>query len=217
MRISDKKKNVGNIRYTEQPDRINHCLEFRSVVFDKSYDEAPTRLPLVQFAFCGRSNVGKSSLINALLARNIAFVSKSPGKTILINTFLVNDSFYIVDLPGYGYAKRSKTMRKKWQKTIEEYLSKSNMLFHIFVLIDSRHKPLDSDMEFIRWLKFYNKDFSVVFTKTDKSKQKDIYDNVKYIKEQYGDFKYFFTSSTKKKGLDKLCSFMVEYLENISA
>ncbi len=175
------------------------------------------RLPLIQFAFCGRSNVGKSSLINALLSRKIAFVSKSPGKTILINTFLINESFYIVDLPGYGYAKRSKSMRRRWQKTIEEYLSKSNMLFHIFVLIDSRHKPQDSDMEFIRWLKFFKRDFSVVFTKIDKSKQQDISKNIKFIENEHGKFKYFLTSSKKKKGMDKMCSFIFDFLENISA
>ncbi len=175
------------------------------------------RLPLPQFAFCGRSNVGKSSLINAFLSRKIAFVSKNPGKTVLINTFIVNGSFYVVDLPGYGYAKRSKVMRKKWQKSIEEYLSLSNMLFHVFVLIDSRHLPLDSDMQFINWLKFYNKRFSVIFTKTDKAKQKVIAENVRYIKENFGDFSYFLTSSVKKKGMEKLCAFILDNLENISA
>jgi len=154
-------------------------------------------------------------LINAILSRKIAFISKNPGKTILINTFLVNENFYMVDLPGYGYAKRSKEMRNKWKQIIEEYLQSSNMLFHIFVLIDSRHTPLKSDMEFVRWLKFYNKSFSVVFTKTDKSKQKIIAESIKYLENEYGKITYFLTSSKQKKGLDKLCEFIFDTINII--
>lgn len=121
----------------------------------------------------------------------------------------------MVDLPGYGYAKRSKEMRNKWKQIIEEYLQSSNMLFHIFVLIDSRHTPLKSDMEFVRWLKFYNKSFSVVFTKTDKSKQKIIAESIKYLENEYGKITYFLTSSKQKKGLDKLCEFIFDTINII--
>ncbi len=162
-----------------------------------------------QFAFAGRSNVGKSSLINAILGRKIAYVSKSPGKTILINFYKVNDVFFIVDLPGYGYAKRSKSLRQKWRYIIENYLKNANLLYHVFVLVDSRHLPMESDLMFIDWLKFYDKDFSVVFTKTDKSTQKSISDGLRCLKDKYGDINYFLTSSTKKKGINKLCDFIV--------
>ncbi len=154
--------------------------------------------------------MGKSSLINAITSRKIAFVSKNPGKTVLINVFVVNNNFYIIDLPGYGYAKRSKAIRNRWKKIVEEFLFNANMLFHTFALIDSRHKPLDSDMGFIKWLKFYKKEFSVVFTKTDKAKQKDISENIKYIENKFGKFNYFLTSSVKKKGVDKICEFILE-------
>lgn len=210
MRISDGKKNAGHAGYDKKRSGVDNCLKFKSVIFDNSYDSSPTRLPLPQIAFCGRSNVGKSSLINAVLSRKIAYISKNPGKTVLINTFLVNENFYLVDLPGYGYARRSKEMRNKWKQIIEEYLQFSNMLFHIFVLIDARHMPLKSDMEFIRWLKFYDKSFSVVFTKTDKSNQKNISESIKFLEKEYGKITYFLTSSKQKKGLNKLCEFIFE-------
>lgn len=149
-------------------------------------------------------------MINAILNRKIAYVSKNPGKTVLINFYKVNDIFFIVDLPGYGYAKRSKSLRQKWKYIIEDYLKSANLLYHVFVLIDSRHLPMDSDLMFIDWLKFYGKDFSVVFTKTDKATQKSISDGLKYLKGKCGDVNYFLTSAHKKRGIDKLCDFIVD-------
>ena len=142
--------------------------------------------------------------------RKIAYVSKNPGKTVLINFYRVNDMFFIVDLPGYGYAKRSKSLRQKWKYIIEDYLKNANLLCHVFVLIDSRHLPMDSDIMFIDWLKFYGRDFSVVFTKTDKATQKSISDGLKFLKERCGEVNYFLTSARKKRGIDKLCDFIVD-------
>ncbi len=189
----------------------------RSVKFEASYDEAPLRLPLPQIAFCGRSNVGKSSLINAILSQNIAFVSKKPGKTALINLFLVNDSFYLVDLPGYGYAKRSKRMLMKWQRTIEDYLKNANLLKHLFVLIDSRHPPQKSDLDFIEWLQFHSKPFSVVLTKIDKATQKQIHLTSQMLRSEFGIERIFTVSSVKKRGIEELRRAVLELSEYIPA
>ncbi len=216
MRISDKNKNSYSYGYTKKQHNQDNCLNFiKKSSFVTSYDRTPEDLSLAQFAFCGRSNVGKSSLINAILNRKLAFTSKSPGKTILINVFLINENFYIVDLPGYGYAKRSKELRNKWKNSIEGYLLKSTLLLCVFVLIDSRHPAQDSDLMFIEWLKANNKEFSIIFTKADKSKQKDISDNIKYLKSRFGEFNFFITSSKKKKGTDKLCGFIEKRLNNM--
>ncbi len=205
----DKKENSGNSGYRKEQDSAEGCSLIKRVAFEGSFETARL-LPLPQFAFAGRSNVGKSSLINAILNRRIARVSKTPGKTILINFYRVNDIFFLVDLPGYGYAKRPKSMREKWRKIIEDYLKNANLLYHVFVLIDSRHLPMESDIMFIEWLKYYGKEFSVVFTKVDSSTQKTVSSNIKYLKEKVGDFNHFLTSSSKKKGLDKLCRFIFE-------
>jgi len=122
-----------------------------------------------EFAFIGRSNVGKSSLINMLLSRkNLAKTSSRPGKTQLINHFLINDSFYFVDLPGFGFAKISKKQRASWLKMIQQYMSGSADLKNIFFLIDSRIPPQKNDMEFINWMGGQSLPFILVFTKTDK-------------------------------------------------
>ncbi len=183
-------------------------FSFKDVSFEGSFDSARL-FHLPQFAFAGRSNVGKSSLINAILNRRIAYVSKNPGKTILINFYKVEGTFFIVDLPGYGYAKRSKSLRQKWKYIIEDYLKNANLLYHVFVLIDSRHLPMDSDLMFMDWLKFYSKDFSIVFTKVDKASQKSISEGLKHLKEKYDNINYFLTSANKRKGIDKLCDFIV--------
>lgn len=185
----------------------------KSVTFDSSYPSAP-QLELPQFAFCGRSNVGKSSLINAILNRKIARISKIPGKTTLINTFIINEMFYLVDLPGYGYAKRSKSMLKSWKQMIDNYLKYSHNLIMVYVLIDSRHKAMRTDMDFIEWLVYYNKPFNIVFTKSDKSSQKIINENIGNLIKQ-SNAPYFLTSAQKKKGIDKICRSMKTNLENI--
>lgn len=122
-----------------------------------------------EYAFIGRSNVGKSSLINMLTGRKgLAMTSATPGKTMLINHFLVNDDWYIVDLPGYGYARRGLESRKKLQDIIEGYILHRQQMTNLFVLIDSRHESQKIDMDFFRWLGENGIPFSIVFTKTDK-------------------------------------------------
>lgn len=124
-----------------------------------------------EYAFIGRSNVGKSSLINSLTGyKKLAKTSGSPGKTITINHFIINNEWYLVDLPGYGYAKRSKTERAKWSKMIKAYLLGRENLLTVFVLIDIRHEPQKNDLEFIDWLGMSNIPLAIAFTKADKVK-----------------------------------------------
>ena len=131
-------------------------------------DKLPTaKLP--EYAFIGRSNVGKSSLINALTGkRHLAKTSQTPGKTQLINHFLINEEWYLVDLPGYGFAKASKSSRTAWEKFIRRYLSLRENLQCVFVLVDSRHEPQQNDLDFCRWLGEKGIPFLLVFTKADK-------------------------------------------------
>ena len=122
-----------------------------------------------EYAFIGRSNVGKSSLINMLTGKkSLAMTSAKPGKTMLINHFLINDSWYLVDLPGYGYAQRGKDSRKQFKNIIENYILKRVQMINLFLLIDSRHKPQKIDLEFMAWLGENGVPFSIVFTKLDK-------------------------------------------------
>lgn len=124
---------------------------------------------LPEYAFIGRSNVGKSSLINMLTQRKgLAKTSGKPGKTITINHFLIDESWYLVDLPGYGYAKRAKTARESWKKMLDHYLQSRKNLIYTFVLVDSRLAPQANDMEFIQWLGMKQLPFVIVFTKSDK-------------------------------------------------
>jgi len=127
-----------------------------------------------EYAFIGRSNVGKSSLINMLTNQSkLAKTSNTPGKTQMINHFLVNTSFYIVDLPGYGFAKVSQNTRSQWEKMIAGYLQERTNLVTVFVLIDSRHEPQNIDLEFLRKLGEWGVPFNVIFTKADKSTQRE--------------------------------------------
>ena len=138
-----------------------------------------------EFAFIGRSNVGKSSLINMLTGKKgLAKTSGTPGKTQLINHFLINDTWYIVDLPGYGYAKASKSMRSNWEKFIADYLTKRETLINIFVLLDVRLEPQKIDLEFMNWCGEKGLPFSMVFTKIDKLSSSVLQKNLaKYKKE----------------------------------
>jgi len=133
-----------------------------------------------EYAFIGRSNVGKSSLINKLVNhKNLAHTSGKPGKTQLINHFIINETWYLVDLPGYGYAKVSKTSRSKFQKMIEDYILERSTLINLFVLIDSRHEPQKIDLEFMEWLGESGIPFSMVFTKIDKLKVNQLNNKLK--------------------------------------
>lgn len=166
-----------------------------------------------EYAFIGRSNVGKSSLINMLCNKDLAKTSASPGKTKLINHFIINNEWYIVDLPGYGYAKISQAQRKQWEKMIEDYLRKRKNLVNVFVLIDSRHKPQANDIEFVNKLGAWQVPFTLVFTKADKEKPKAVERNVNAFLDALKATweilpKYFITSAAKKEGKEELLKFI---------
>lgn len=162
----------------------------------------------VEIAFVGRSNVGKSSIINALTnRRHLAKVSQTPGKTKLINFFLINNDFYLVDLPGYGYAKVSKKEKESWGKTIDMYLHNREPLKRVVLLVDSRHKPTADDITMHEWIKHYGIDVVVVATKSDKLSNNELVKSKKIIKEtlKLGEKdKLYFFSSLNKKGRDQL-------------
>lgn len=173
----------------------------------------------MEYAFIGRSNVGKSSLINMLCNhKGLAKTSATPGKTLLINHFIINNEWYLVDLPGYGFAKRSKTVQKKLEQMISSYILQREQLINLFVLIDIRHEPQKIDMEFITWLGQSNIPFSIVFTKADKigNEQKARKAANKYmetLKEQWEELPpYFVTSSDKKIGRTEI----LDYIEEIN-
>src|SRR6185437_8547068 len=163
-----------------------------------------------EYAFIGRSNVGKSSLINMLSHNDrLAKTSGTPGKTQLINHFNIDNAWYMVDLPGYGFAKVSQSQRKKWEKMIEDYLRKRENLAHVFVLIDSRHTPQKIDLEFVNRLREWQIPFSLVFTKADKENQRTVSANVKaFLTSMRATWQFlpqhFVTSAVKKMGRDKI-------------
>ncbi len=171
-----------------------------------------------EYAFIGRSNVGKSSLINMLCNnQKLAKTSASPGKTQMINHFAIEstsgnrstEQWYIVDLPGYGFAKVSQQQRKQWQKMTEDYLRYRTNLINVFVLVDSRHRPQKTDLDFINILGEWNVPFSIVFTKADKSTQREVSNNIKLFQgemKKYWEFlpANYTTSTIKKLGRDKI-------------
>ncbi|HEU0111113.1 MAG TPA: ribosome biogenesis GTP-binding protein YihA/YsxC [Flavisolibacter sp.] len=173
-----------------------------------------------EYAFIGRSNVGKSSLINAVTnKKDLAKVSSSPGKTQMINHFLITASnkkdWYLVDLPGYGYAKRSIKQRTSWQKMIENYIRKRENLVSLFVLIDSRLEPQKIDLEFINQLGEWQIPFVLVFTKSDKSTQREAANNVNaFLKDLLQNWEeapaHFVTSAIKRTGTKQLLQFISE-------
>ncbi|MDR1371648.1 MAG: ribosome biogenesis GTP-binding protein YihA/YsxC [Dysgonamonadaceae bacterium] len=173
---------------------------------------------LPEYAFIGRSNVGKSSLINMLTARKgLAMTSSTPGKTQLINHFIINDEWYIVDLPGYGYAQRGKAGREKISLIIESYLAVRTALTCLFVLIDSRHEPQRNDTEFINRLGETGIPFAIIFTKTDKLSQSRLKENIErysaQLLETWEELPHVFcTSSEKKTGRDEV----LNYIETIN-
>lgn len=178
---------------------------------------------LPEYAFIGRSNVGKSSLINMLTNhKNLAKTSGRPGKTQLINHFLINKNWFLVDLPGYGYAKVSKTAKKKFQKFITNYFEKRQQLVSAFVLVDIRHEPQKIDLEFMEYLGISGIPFSIIFTKADKLKPKAIERQVEdYTKELLKTWEelphYFVTSSSKSIGRDEVLQFINSTNQEINA
>ena len=179
--------------------------------------------PLPEYAFIGRSNVGKSSLINMLVERkSLAKTSGRPGKTQLINHFKINKNWFLVDLPGYGYARVSKKDKKTFQKYITEYFLKRKQLVCAFVLVDIRHEPQPIDMEFMEWLGSNGIPFAIIFTKADKLKPGAIEKNVKaYIKELLASVweetpPYFITSSSKHLGKIALLNYIEEINQSLN-
>lgn len=172
------------------------------VISNSRADQCPnTDLP--EYAFIGRSNVGKSSLINMLTKQSkLAMTSSTPGKTLLINHFLINKEWYLVDLPGYGYAQRGKRMIEKITKLIEYYILERQQLTCLFVLVDSRLDPQKIDLEFMEWLGENGIPFSIIFTKADKQNASKTKMNVKKytekLKEQWEELPPYFVSSSEK-------------------
>lgn len=175
---------------------------------------------LKDVAFIGRSNVGKSSLVNMLTGiKGLAKVSGTPGKTRLINHFLINDSWYLVDLPGYGYARVSKSARGEFSKLILDYVLKCEKMHFLFVLVDSRLEPQKIDMNFIELLGENGIPFGIIFTKADKLSQAQLNKNVKNFKqtllEQWEELPPMFISSSEKgKGREEILTFIEECLTN---
>ena len=169
-----------------------------------------------EYAFIGRSNVGKSSLINMLCNhKGLAKTSATPGKTLLINHFIINNEWYLVDLPGYGFAKRSKTVQQKLEQMIASYILQRKQLINVFVLIDIRHEQQKIDREFVDWLGESNVPFTIVFTKADKlgpgKAKKNAQKWLEQLKDRWETLPpYYITSSEKKLGREELLAYIDE-------
>ena len=185
------------------------------VISNSRVEKCPTT-GLPEYTFIGRSNVGKSSLINMLTARKgLAMTSQKPGKTQLINHFIINDSWYLVDLPGYGYARLGKDSRDSLRRMIEDYVLERKELVLLFVLIDCRHEPQKIDLEFIQWLGEEGVPFSLVFTKADKLSKGRLASNIEAYKaklhEEWEELPpIFVTSSEERVGRDELLGYIEE-------
>ena len=183
------------------------------VISNSDVTKCPKEL-LPEYAFIGRSNVGKSSLINMLTGRiNLAKTSGKPGKTQLINHFIINKNWFLVDLPGYGYARVSKSAKSKFQKFITDYFENRQQLILAFVLVDIRHEPQKIDLEFMEYLTIHQIPFCIIFTKADKLKPKAIENHIeKYSEELLKTWEelpqYFITSSSKSIGKDDILEFI---------
>ena len=183
------------------------------IASNTKFDKLP-KDNMPEYAFIGRSNVGKSSLINALVQRKgLAKTSSTPGKTIAINHFMVNNSWYLVDLPGYGYAQRSKKSREEWRVMLANYISRRRNLICTFVLVDSRIEPQNSDIGFMEWLGENQVPFCVVFTKADKLSKAELEKNVESYKarllEDWEELPMVFvTSSESKLGREEILDFI---------
>ena len=190
------------------------------IISNTDYLKCPdSRLP--EYAFIGRSNVGKSSLINMLCDRKgLAMTSSKPGKTLLINHFLINKNWHLVDLPGYGYATTGKKMREQLQEIIENYILNREQLTCLFLLIDCRHEPQKIDLEFMEWLGENDVPFSIVFTKLDKLSHVKGVESIRVYKEKLsGQWEelppIFITSSEKRTGRDELLGYIEEITKGL--
>ena len=187
------------------------------VISNTDYKKCPEDTK-AEYAFIGRSNVGKSSLINSLTNnKSLAKTSGKPGKTQLINHFLINKKWYMVDLPGYGYAKTSKSNRAMFHKMISDYLTHRKNLISLFVLIDSRHELQEIDSDFMQWLAEKEIPFSIIFTKIDKLSKNKLSKNLKNFKKKmltkWSELPNIFTSSAiKKEGLKEI----LDYINNLN-
>ena len=185
------------------------------LISSPTFDKCPVA-DKPEFAFIGRSNVGKSSLINMLVnQKNLAKTSGTPGKTQLINHFIVNDSWYLVDLPGYGYAKTSKNNAEKWNKFTSDYLKKRSNLLCVFLLIDARLEPQKIDLEFMEWMAINQLPFCIVFTKSDKLNKVVLAKNIAHYKKElllsWEELPQIFISSSElKKGKEEILQFIEE-------
>lgn len=194
---------VRTARFFKSSSKLSQCVK--------------SHLP--EFGFIGRSNVGKSSLINMLCNNNkLAKISASPGKTKLINHFIINDNWYLVDLPGYGYAKTSKVQKIEFEKIIVEYCSKRDNLVCLFILIDSRLPLQQIDAEFLQWCGKQEIPFSIVYTKADKNSKTELQKKIAQIEEKllliFTELpNCFITSAEKKTGREELLSFIEGYLK----
>lgn len=202
-----------------------HIKKAQYLISSPSYEKCPPP-DLPEYAFIGRSNVGKSSLINMLTNNDkLAKTSNSPGKTQMINHFEIisvekpgdakETKWFLVDLPGYGFAKISQSSRRKWEQMIENYLRKRENLVNVFVLIDSRHSPQKLDLEFIQNLELWQLSYTLIFTKADKEKQAVVSKNVKSFLEALRNTQqflpqHFVSSSAKKMGKDKILKLIEE-------
>jgi len=167
-----------------------------------------------EYAFIGRSNVGKSSLINRITSKkSLAKTSGKPGKTQLINHFLINEEWYLVDLPGYGFAKVPLKEKNKWEQFIKKYILQRENLYCLFVLIDSRHEPQKIDLEFMEWLGISEIPFSIIFTKTDKLKPEELEANLKVYEDKMLETwevmpGYFISSAENGVGAEEILAFI---------
>lgn len=183
----------------------------KSAVYERDYPEEKG----LEFSFIGRSNVGKSSLINSLTMRkSLARTSKTPGRTQLINYFLINDDIYFVDLPGYGFAKVPEVVKKNWGKTIEDYL-KSKRDKIVFLLLDLRRVPSQEDMEMLNWLEHYEIEYYIIFTKSDKLSNNEKFKQLKEIRKKliFNNEDVFFYSALKNIGRDELTEFIFKKIK----
>lgn len=191
--------------------------EARFIISNSNVEKCP-KPDRPEYAFIGRSNVGKSSLINMLTnKKSLAKTSGRPGKTQLINHFLINNEWYLVDLPGYGYAKVPKKEKVKWEQFLRRYILKRNNLYCVFVLIDARHKAQLVDLKFMEWLGVSEVPFSIIFTKTDKLRKEELEINLKAYEEKLFETwetmpGYFISSAETGEGKDKI----LDFIENIN-